>query len=89
MDTVEGKSNETGLVWRTDRVVWRGVTLPAYLPARAQRDPVLAHGLAAPHRTFAWSGAGSGNGPASGFSSSVKVGPIRSRSIPWARAPSN
>ena len=27
LDTVEGKSNETGLVWRTDRVVWRGVTL--------------------------------------------------------------
>ena len=48
LDTVEGKSNETGLVWRTDRVVWRGVTLPAYLPARAQRDPVLTHGLAAP-----------------------------------------
>ena len=48
LDTVEGKSNETGLVWRTDRVVWRGVTLPAYLLARAQSDPVLAHGLAAP-----------------------------------------
>ena len=48
LDTVEGKSNETGLVWRSDRVVWRGLSLPAYLPARAQRDPVLAHGLAAP-----------------------------------------
>ena len=24
LDTVEGKSNETGLVWRSDRVVWRG-----------------------------------------------------------------
>jgi hypothetical protein len=48
LDTVEGKSNETGLVWRTDRVVWRGLSLPAYLPARARCDPVLAHGLAAP-----------------------------------------
>jgi putative transposase len=48
LDTVEGKSNETGLVWRTDRVVWRGVTLPAYRLVRARRDPVLAHGLAAP-----------------------------------------
>ncbi|MGO8950334.1 MAG: hypothetical protein ACLQUY_22275 [Ktedonobacterales bacterium] len=48
LDTVEGKSNATGLVWRTDRVVWRGVTLLAYLPKGTQRDPVLAHGLAAP-----------------------------------------
>ena len=47
LDTVEGKSNVTGLVWRTDRVVWRGLTLLAYLPKRTQRDPVLAHGLAA------------------------------------------
>ena len=46
LDTVEGKSNETGLVWRSDRVVWRGLTLLAYLPHhRAQRDAVLAHGL--------------------------------------------
>ena len=48
LDTVEGKSNKMGLVWRTDRVVWRGLTLCAYLPYRARRDPVLAHGLAAP-----------------------------------------
>jgi putative transposase len=48
LDTVEGKSNETGLVWRTDRVIWRGLSLPAYLPKGNQRDPVLAHGLAAP-----------------------------------------
>ena len=48
LDTVEGKSNETGLVWRSDRVVWRGLTLPASLPQRVRRDPVLAHGLAAP-----------------------------------------
>jgi putative transposase len=50
LDTVEGKSNETGLVWRTDRVVWRGLTLLACLPHHrapgVQPDPVLAHGLA-------------------------------------------
>jgi transposase len=46
LDTVEGKSNTAGLVWRTDRVVWRGLSLPAYLPRRTQRDQVLAHGLA-------------------------------------------
>ncbi len=50
--TVEGKSNATGLVWRSDRVVWKGLTLRAYLPkvregqTLAQQDPVLAHGLA-------------------------------------------
>jgi putative transposase len=49
LDTVEGKSNATGLVWRTDRVVWQGLSLPAYLPGhRTQTDAVLAHGLAAP-----------------------------------------
>ncbi len=52
LDTVEGKSNETGLTWRSDRLVWKGVTLLAHLPKlRAgqkleQHDPVLAHGLA-------------------------------------------
>jgi len=47
LDTVEGKSNETGLVWRTDQVVWRGLTLAARLPKEVeQRDPVLGHGLA-------------------------------------------
>jgi putative transposase len=48
LGTVEGKSNETSLIWRTDRVVWRGLTLRAYLPRGTQQDPVLAHGLAAP-----------------------------------------
>lgn len=48
LDTVEGKSNETGLVWRSDRVVWRGLILPARLSKDLEhRDPVLAHGLAA------------------------------------------
>ncbi|MGO8946740.1 MAG: RNA-guided endonuclease TnpB family protein [Ktedonobacterales bacterium] len=47
LDTVEGKSNETGLVWRSDRLVWRGVTLLARLPKSVEhRDSVLAHGLA-------------------------------------------
>jgi putative transposase len=53
---VEGTSNETGLVWRSDRVVWvwKGLTRLAHLPkvregqTLAQNDPVLAQGLAAP-----------------------------------------
>ena len=45
---MEGKSNETGLVWRSDRVVWRGLILQARLSKDLDhRDPVLAHGLAA------------------------------------------
>jgi putative transposase len=47
LDTVEGKSNTAGLVWRGDRVMWRGLTLLACLPRRTQTDAVLAHGLAA------------------------------------------
>ncbi|MGO8946211.1 MAG: RNA-guided endonuclease TnpB family protein [Ktedonobacterales bacterium] len=52
LDTVEGKSNKTGLAWRSDRLVWKGLTLLAHLPRLRkgqkleQRDPVLAHGLA-------------------------------------------
>ncbi|MGO8951493.1 MAG: zinc ribbon domain-containing protein [Ktedonobacterales bacterium] len=52
-DTVEGKSNETGLTWWSDRVAWKGLTLLAHLPKLRhgqdleRRDPVLAHGLAA------------------------------------------
>ncbi|MGO8946370.1 MAG: zinc ribbon domain-containing protein [Ktedonobacterales bacterium] len=52
LDTVEGKSNETGLTWRSDRVLWKGLSVLAHLPrlregqTLEQRDPVLAHGLA-------------------------------------------
>ena len=47
LDTVEGKSNESGLVWRTKQVLWRGLSLPAQLPkGLPQTDPVLAYGLA-------------------------------------------
>jgi putative transposase len=52
LDSVEGKSNVTGLVWRADCVQWRGLTLKAALPRRLRREPprdrVLAHGLASP-----------------------------------------
>ena len=48
LDTVEGKSNKTGLVWRTNQVVWRGLTLHARLPKDVTlTDQVLAYGLAA------------------------------------------
>ncbi|MGO8950034.1 MAG: RNA-guided endonuclease InsQ/TnpB family protein [Ktedonobacterales bacterium] len=52
LDTVEGKSNETGLVWRSDQLAWKGLTLLAHLPKLRKgqdlkpTDPVLAHGLA-------------------------------------------
>jgi putative transposase len=48
LDTVDGKSHATGLVWRSERAVWRGLPLPASLPRRALPDPVLAQGLSAP-----------------------------------------
>lgn len=43
LDTVEGKSNQTGLRWREGRVEWFGLDLPAVLDPR---DPVIAHALA-------------------------------------------
>jgi putative transposase len=45
LDTVEGKTNTSGLRWCGDRVEWKGLVLPARL---ARRDPVQAHGLACP-----------------------------------------
>ncbi len=45
LDSVEGKTNTSGIRWCGDRVEWKGVVLPALLhPA----DPVEAHGLACP-----------------------------------------
>src|SRR5215469_17109322 len=45
LDTVEGKTNTSGIRWRGDHVEWTGLLLPARLNAR---DPVQAHGLACP-----------------------------------------
>lgn len=42
MDTVEGKSNASGIRWRTDRVEWLGLELEAIVNLD---DPVIAHGL--------------------------------------------
>jgi transposase len=44
MDTVEGKSNASGIRWRTDRVKWLGLELEAIIPDDPD-DPVIAHGL--------------------------------------------
>jgi putative transposase len=44
MDTVEGKSNASGIRWREPCVEWLGLTLPAIID---RDDPVVAHGLAA------------------------------------------
>jgi putative transposase len=45
LDTVEGKTNTSGIRWCNDHVEWKGLVLPARLDPR---DPVLAHGLACP-----------------------------------------
>jgi len=45
LDTVEGKTNSSGIRWCQDHVEWKGLVLPARLDSR---DPVLAHGLACP-----------------------------------------
>jgi hypothetical protein len=45
LDTVEGKTNTSGIRWCGDRVQWKGLELAARLNAR---DPVQAHGLACP-----------------------------------------
>ena len=42
MDTVEGKSNASGIRWRENRVEWLGLKLEAIINAN---DPVIAHGL--------------------------------------------
>jgi putative transposase len=43
MDSVEGKSNASGIRWRDDHVEWLGLALDAIINPT---DPVLAHGLA-------------------------------------------
>jgi putative transposase len=45
LDTVEGKTNTSGIRWRGDRVEWSDLVLPALIK---KGDPVLAHGLACP-----------------------------------------
>ncbi len=42
MDTVEGKSNASGIRWREPRVEWLGLELQAVVDPD---DPVIAHGL--------------------------------------------
>lgn len=43
-DSVEGKDNATGIRWRADRVLWRGLELPALFDPRDEHG-VQAHGL--------------------------------------------
>ena len=42
LDSVEGKSNASGIRWRDDHVEWLGLNLAAIIDPR---DPVVAHGL--------------------------------------------
>ncbi len=45
LDSLEGKSNATGIRWRDGAVAWLGLTLPALIDAQ---DPVVRHGLSCP-----------------------------------------
>jgi hypothetical protein len=45
LDTVEGKTNTSGIRWCGDRVEWKGLVLLALLD---RRDRGQAHGLACP-----------------------------------------
>jgi putative transposase len=47
LDSVEGKTNTSGLRWCGTRVEWKGLVLPARLD-HCLRDRVQAHGLACP-----------------------------------------
>ncbi len=42
MDSVEGKSNKTGIRWKGDSVEWSGLKLKALITSN---DPVILHGL--------------------------------------------
>ena len=44
-DSLEGKTNKQGVLWREGRVKWSGLELPALIP---ENDAVIAHGLASP-----------------------------------------
>jgi putative transposase len=45
LDTLEGKTNTSGMRWRDDRVEWSSLVLRALIK---KGDPVLTHGLACP-----------------------------------------
>jgi hypothetical protein len=45
MDTLEGKSNSTGIRWRDGAVEWMGLVLPAIIDGQ---DPVVVHGFSCP-----------------------------------------
>jgi putative transposase len=45
LDSVEGKTNASGIRWRDDHVEWLGLNLRAIIDPR---DPVIAHGLSSP-----------------------------------------
>jgi putative transposase len=44
-DSVEGKTNTSGIIWRVNKVKWLGLELPALINPK---DEVIAHGLASP-----------------------------------------
>lgn len=42
LDTVEGKSNKTGIRWKSEKLLWDGLSLS---PLIDKNDPVILHGL--------------------------------------------
>jgi hypothetical protein len=45
LNSLEGKSNSSGIRWRDDRVLWTGMELRAIIDAE---DPLVIHGLSSP-----------------------------------------
>jgi transposase len=45
MDSLQGKSNQASIRWRSDRIEWMELSVPALIDPH---DPVLAHGLVCP-----------------------------------------
>ena len=43
IDSLEGKSNKTGIMWREGQVQWKGLVLQPIYPRKP--DPVIEHGL--------------------------------------------
>ena len=43
IDSLEGKSNKTGILWREGQVQWKGLVLQPIYPRKP--DPVIEHGL--------------------------------------------
>ena len=85
LDTVEGKTNTSGIRWCGDRVEWKGLVLPALIVGATRCRPT---DWPARSSTCGWSGASWGNGTVFTPSWCARGRRCRSRSISWARGSS-